>query len=72
MKKENYIVVNNQNIDKDQNLLLGHLFAQLGEVYQLTSLEAWRNLDNQSNLKPEYNQIITSELLTELNRWGLE
>ena len=72
MKKENYIVVNNQNIDKDQSVILGHLFAQLGEVYELSSLEAWRNLDNQSTLKPEYNQIITSELLEELNRWGME
>ena len=72
MKKENYIVMNNQSIDKDESLLLGHLFAQLGEVYDLSSLDAWRNLDYGFDLEPKYNQIIESELNNMLKRWGME
>lgn len=72
MKRDQYIVMNNQDIDKDQDLLLGQLFAQLGEVYDRTSLDAWRGLDYKCNLEPQYNQIIESELLDELKLWGME
>ena len=71
LNKNNYIVMSNKSIKKNEDWLLGHLFARLGEVYDLSVLDAWKELDEHTELNQEYNKIIEEQLKEDLSRWGM-
>jgi glycosyltransferase involved in cell wall biosynthesis len=71
LNKNNYIVMSNKSIKKNEDWLLGHLFARLGEVYDVSVLDVWKELGENAELNQEYNQIIEEELREDLNRWGM-